>query len=428
MKSSFELVKREKNEVTFKMAIAAENFEDAINKAYDKNKNKYVVDGFRKGKAPKKIIEMKYGEGVFYDDAINIVFPSEYTEAVNELDLEPVDRPTIDVDEIGKEKNLSITVMVTVKPEVEVKNYKGIEAKKVEYNVTDEDVEKELKSIQERNARLINVDREAKEGDSVGIDYKGFIGEEQFEGGTAENQILVLGTGSYIPGFEEQLVGHKAGEEIDVQISFPEDYHENLAGKEAVFKVKINEVQEKEMPELDDEFAKDVSEFDTLEEFKKDTYEKQLKTAKDKAENEQKKVVLEKLIELTEVDIPQVMIEDQIDDMIKEFDFQLKYQGLDIENYLQYINKDMSGLREDMKEDALKKVKTRLAVETVASLEDIQASDEDMEQEIKKFADEYKTDVESFKSSLKPENYDYIHKELKYSKTIDFLVNNANLS
>jgi len=182
------------------------------------------------------------------------------------------------------------------------------------------------------------------------------------------------------------------------------------------------------MPELDDEFAKDVSEFDTLEEFKKDTYEKQLKTAKDKAENEQKKVVLEKLIELTEEDIPQVMIEDQIDDMIKEFDFQLKYQGLDIENYLQYINKDMSGLREDMKEDALKKVKTRLAVETVASLEDIQASDEDMEQEIKKFADEYKTDVESFKSSLKPENYDYIHKELKYSKTIDFLVNNANLS
>ncbi len=428
MKSSYEFVKKEKNEVTFKMEIGADNFEEAVQKAYERNKKKYIVDGFRKGKAPRKIIEMKYGEGVFYDDAINNLFPSEYTNAIEELKLEPVDRPAIDIEEIGKGKNLIISVMVTVKPEVVVKDYKGIEAKKVEYNVTDEDVDKEISFMQERNARLINVEREVQEGDSVTIDYKGYIGEEQFEGGTAENQILVIGSGSYIPGFEEQLIGHKAGEEVEVNVTFPEDYNPNLAGKEAVFKVHINQVQEKEMPELDDEFAKDVSEFDTLEELKKDIYEKQLKTAKDKAENEQKKAVLEKLIEQTETDIPEVMIEDQIDDMIKEFDFQLKYQGLDIENYLKYINKDMNGLKEDMRKDAELKVKTRLAVEAVSDLEDIQVSDEDMEDEIKKFADEYKTDVESFKKSLKPENYDYIKKDLKYTKTIEFLLDNAKLS
>lgn len=428
MKSNFNLVKKEKNDVVFKMEIGADTFEKAVQDAYNKNKGKYVVDGFRKGKAPRKIIEMKYGEDIFYDEAINQVFPETYMNAVEELELDPVDRPTIDIEEIGKEKNLVINVTVTVKPEVKVGNYKGIEAEKVEYNVTDEDIEKELKFVQERNARLINVDREAKEGDSVTIDYKGFVGEEQFEGGTADNQVLVLGSGSYIPGFEEQLIGHKAGEEVDVNVSFPEDYHPNLAGKEAVFKVNIKEVQEKEVPELDDEFAKDVSEFDTLEEYKKDILEKQEKTAKQKAETEQKTLVIDKLLEITEVDVPEVMVEDQVEDMIKEFDFQLKYQGLNIESYLKYLNKDMNQLKADMKEDALKKVKTKLAIEAVANAEDIEVTDEDVEAEIKKFAEEYKTDVETFKKSLQAENYDYIKKDLRYTKTIDFLVNNAKLS
>ncbi len=428
MKSSYKLVKKEKNEVTFRMEIGADTFEEAVKKAYEQNRKKYIVDGFRKGKAPRKIIEMKYGEGIFYDDAINNLFPTEYANAIEEIELEPVDRPAIDIEEIGKDKNLVISVTVTVKPEVIVKDYKGIEAKKIEYNVTDEDIEKEIKSMLERNARLINVEREAKEGDTVNIDYEGHIGEEQFEGGTAENQVLVIGTGNYIPGFEEQLVGHNAGEEVEVKVTFPEDYNPNLSGKEAVFKVKINQIQEKEIPELDDEFAKDVSEFDTLEELKKDIHEKQLKAAKEKAKTEQKKAVLEKLIEQTDTDIPEIMIEDQIDDMIKEFDFQLKYQGLDIENYLKYINKDMTGLREDMRKDAEVKVKTRLAVETVSNLENIQVSEEDMEEEIKKFAEEYKTDVETFKKSLKPENFDYIKKDLNYTKTIDFLLNNAKLS
>ncbi|MCG8485481.1 MAG: trigger factor, partial [Clostridia bacterium] len=245
MKSSYAFEKKEKNDVEFKMEIGAEKFEEAVKKAYQKTKHKYTADGFRKGKVPKKILEMKYGEGIFYDDAINILFPEEYTAAIDELGLDPVDRPSIDLEQIGKNENLILKVTVTVKPEITLGDYKGIEAKKVEYNVTDEDVDQEIQSMQERNSRLIQVDREVKDGDSVTIDYEGYVGDEQFEGGTAENQVLVIGSGSYVPGFEEQLIGHKAGDHVEVKVTFPEEYHENLAGKDAVFKVTIKEVQEK---------------------------------------------------------------------------------------------------------------------------------------------------------------------------------------
>ena len=428
MKSSYAFEKKEKNDVEFKMEIGAEKFEEAVKKAYQKTKHKYTADGFRKGKVPKKILEMKYGEGIFYDDAINILFPEEYTAAIDELGLDPVDRPSIDLEQIGKNENLILKVTVTVKPEITLGDYKGIEAKKVEYNVTDEDVDQEIQSMQERNSRLIQVDREVKDGDSVTIDYEGYVGDEQFEGGTAENQVLVIGSGSYVPGFEEQLIGHKAGDHVEVKVTFPEEYHENLAGKDAVFKVTIKEVQEKEMPELDDEFAKDVSEFDTLEELKNDLKEKQEKTKKQKAETEQKTLVLDKVLETTEVDVPDVMIEDQVDEMIREFEFQLQYQGLNLDSYLKYLNKEKSDLREDMKKDAEKKVKSRLALEAVSKQENIEVSDEDVETEIKRFADEYKTEVEEFKKSLKVENYDYIKKDLKITKTMEFLVNNAKLS
>ncbi len=428
MKSSYAFEKKEKNDVEFKMEIGAEKFEEAVKKAYQKTKHKYTADGFRKGKVPKKILEMKYGEGIFYDDAINILFPEEYTAAIEELELDPVDRPSIDLEQIGKNENLILKVTVTVKPEITLGDYKGIEAKKVEYNVTDEDVDQEIQSMQERNSRLIQVDREVKDGDSVTIDYEGYVGDEQFEGGTAENQVLVIGSGSFVPGFEEQLIGHKAGDDVEVKVTFPEEYHENLAGKDAVFKVTIKEVQEKEMPELDDEFAKDVSEFDTLEELKNDLKEKQEKTKKQKAETEQKTLVLDKVLETTEVDVPDVMIEDQVDEMIREFEFQLQYQGLNLDSYLKYLNKEKSDLREDMKKDAEKKVKSRLALEAVSKQENIEVSDEDVETEIKRFADEYKTEVEEFKKSLKAENYDYIKKDLKITKTMEFLVNNAKLS
>lgn len=428
MKSSYVLEKKEKNDVVFKMEIGAEKFEEGVKKAYQNTKHKYAADGFRKGKVPKKILEMKYGEGIFYDDAINIIFPEEYAAAIEELNLDPVDRPSLDLDQIGKNQNLILKVTVTVKPEVTLGDYKGIEAKKVEYNVTDEDIDKEIKFMQERNSRLIQVDREVKDGDSVTIDYEGFVGEEQFEGGTAENQVLVIGSNSYVPGYEEQLIGHKAGDDVEVKVTFPEEYHENLAGKDAVFKVKINEVQEKEMPELDDEFAKDVSEFDTLEELRKDIEEKQEKSKKQKTETEQKTLVLDKVLENTEVEIPNVMIEDQVDEMFKEFEFQLQYQGLNLDQYLTYINKEKSDLREDMKKDAEKKVKSRLTLEAISEKENVEVSDEDVESEIKKFAEEYKTEVEEFKKSLKAENYDYIKKDLKITKTMEFLVNSAKLS
>ncbi|NLK71812.1 MAG: trigger factor, partial [Clostridiales bacterium] len=236
MKSSFTFIKKEKNEVTFKMEIEASKFEEAIQKAYVKNKNKYAVDGFRKGKVPRKILEMKFGEDIFYEDAINILFPEEYTDAVEELKLEPIDRPMIDITEIGKGKNLVIEVEVTVEPEVELGDYKGIEAKKVEYNVTDEDVDNELLAMQDRNARLVNVDRGIVEGDSVLMDFKGFVDGEQIEGGTAESQRLLIGSGNFISGFEDQLIGHKAGEEVEVNVIFPEDYSPELSGKAAVFK------------------------------------------------------------------------------------------------------------------------------------------------------------------------------------------------
>lgn len=428
MKSSYVFEKKEKNNVEFKMEIGAEKFEEYVKEAYQKTKHKYTADGFRKGKVPKKILEVKYGEGVFYDEAINIMFPKEYLEAIEELKIEPVSQPGIDIEQIGKGQNLVIKVMVTVKPEVTLGDYKGIEVKKVEYNVTDEDIDKEIKSMQERNSRLILAEREIKDGDSINLDYKGFVGDEQFEGGTAENQLLVVGSNTFIPGFEEQLIGLKAGDEADVKVTFPEEYHEELAGKDAVFKVKINVVQEKQMPELDDEFAKDVSEFDTLEELKKDIAGKQEETKKQKAEAEEKSSVIEKVVENIEVDIPEVMIEDQVTEMIREFEFQLQYQGLNLETYLQYMNKELSAFKEEMKEDAEKKVKTKLMLEAVADQEKIEVSDEDIEEYIQKYAKEFGTEIEEFKSSLKDENFDYIKRELIIAKTIDFLVNNANLS
>lgn len=428
MKSSFTFIKKEKNEVTFKMEIKALKFEEAIQKAYEKNKNKYAIDGFRKGKAPRKILEMKFGEDIFYEDAINILFPDEYTEAVEELKLEPIDRPVIDITEIGKGKNLVIEVEVTVEPEVELGDYKGIEAKKVEYNVTDEDVDNELLAMQDRNARLVNVDRGIVEGDSVLMDFEGYVDGEQIEGGTAENQRLLIGSGNFISGFEDQLIGHKAGEEVEVNVTFPEDYSPELSGKAAVFKVNIKEVQEKKLPEIDDEFAKDVSEFDTLEELKKDILEKKIKSTKEKSELEQKEAVLEKILEVTKVEIPDIMIENKIDDLVRELDFQLKYSGLEMNTYLQYMNKDMGMLREELKENAVKQIKTRLAVEAIEKVENIDVNDEDIEKEIERVANEYKTDAEEFKQSLKPENYEYMKRQLRYNKTIDFLVDNAKLS
>ncbi len=420
------LISKEKNQAKFKMEFTAEEFENAAVGAYQMNKGKYAIDGFRKGKAPRKLIEAHYGEDVFFEDAINSMFSKAYPQALDVLGLDPVDRPSAEFDSVEKGKGFTATISVTVRPEFTVKDYKGVKVTKVEQNITEEDIEKELETLQQRNSRMVLVDRPAQNGDTVLIDYAGFVGDEQFEGGTAERQPLALGTGTFIPGFEEQLVGAVAGEERDVKVTFPEEYQSTeLAGKEALFKCKVHEIKELEKPELNDEFAKDVSEFDTLEELRKDSKEKLEKAAVSKAEYETKNAVLEKVFEANEVDIPEVMVEDQIDEMMQEFDQQLRYQGMDLQKYFEYLKKDPKEFREELRADAYKKVKTRLVVEAVAAAEKLEASEEDVEEELKAMAEQYKMEIDKLKEYMKAENYALVAKDIKMRKAVDFMFENA---
>ncbi|MGF7057436.1 trigger factor [Brassicibacter mesophilus] len=422
--------KKENNIVTLKIEVDAETFEKGIQQAYTKNRNKFNIPGFRKGKVPRKIIELNYGVGVFYEDAINIVFPEAYDKAIEEHKLEPVDRPVIDVDEIEKGKPVVFTAEVTVKPEVTLGEYKGIEAEKVEYNVTNDEVEAEIKKIQDKNARIIEAtDRPVKEGDTLTIDYAGYVGEDQFEGGTAQNQTLEIGSGRFIPGFEEQLIGKNKDEEVEVNVKFPEEYHaEELAGKDAKFMVTIHEIKEKELPELDDEFAKDVSEFDTLEELKNDIKGKLEKQAKDKEKAENENNVVEKVVELCQVDIPEVMIERQIDNDVNDFAYRLRYQGLDIDKYFELTNTKLEDLREQFKENAGKLVKVDLVLETISENEKIDATEEELNAELENIAKQYNQDAEKFKKNLGNDDLEYIKLGIIKRKTVEFLVNNAKLS
>jgi trigger factor len=420
------LISKEKNQAKFTMEFTSEEFDKAVSEAYQATKGKYAVDGFRKGKAPRKLIETHYGEDVFFEDAINNMFSKGYPEALETLGLYTVDRPSAEFDQIEKGKGFTVTITVTVRPEFTVKDYKGVKVAKVEHNITDEDIDKELESLQKRNSRLVLVDRPAQNGDTILIDYAGFVGDEQFEGGTAERQPLALGSNTFIPGFEEQLVGAAAGEERDVKVTFPEEYHSaDLAGKEAVFKCKVHEIKEMEKPELNDEFAKDVSEFDTLEELKKDSREKLEKSAESKAEYETKNAVLEKVYNANEIDIPDVMVEEQIDDMMQEFDQQLRYQGLDLQKYFEYLQKDPKDFREELRADAYKKVKTRLIVEAVADAEKLDATDEEVDAELQSMADQYKMELGKLKEAMKAENYAYVAQDVKMRKAVDFMFENA---
>lgn len=424
MKSTF--ISKEKNQVKFTMEFTAEEFEKAVIVAYQAGKGNYAIDGFRKGKAPRKLIETHYGEDVFFEDAINNMFSNGYPEALDELIIDPVDRPKADFDKVEKGQGFNVTVTVTVKPEFEVKDYKGVKVSKIEHNISDEDINKELETLQNRNSRLVLVERPAKDGDTVLIDYAGFVGEEQFEGGTAERQPLTLGSNTFIPGFEEQLMGTSAGEEKDVKVSFPTEYHsEALAGKEAIFKCKVHEIKEMEKPEINDEFAKDVSEFDTLEELKADSRVKLEKAAASKAELETKNAILEKIYQANEIDIPDVMIEEQIDDMMQEFNQQLKSQGLDLQKYFEYLQKDPKDFRVELKEDAYKKVKTRLLVEAVADAEKLEVTDEEVDSELKAMADQYKMELEKLMEVMHAENLSYIKKDIKMRKAVEFMFKNA---
>lgn len=426
MKATF--ISRENNDVKFTMEFTAEEFENAQIKAYQAAKDQFQIDGFRKGKAPRSIIEKHYGEGVFFEEAIDQLFRESYGEALKELDLEVVDAPAAEFSKIAKGEGFTITITVPCFPIIAVKDYQGVEIEKVSQEVKDEDIDNELKALQKRNARMILVERPAQDGDTVLLDYSGFVGDEQFEGGTAERQELTLGSGMFIPGFEEQLVGATPGEKRDVTVTFPAEYHaEELAGKEAVFHCLVHEIKEEQLPELDDEFAKDVSEHDTLEELKQATKERLETYAKSSAENQMKDAAILKVVEANEVEIPRAMVDDEIDRMANELDQQLRYQGMGLNQYLQFVGKDAAAFREELRPEAEKAVKTRIVLMGVVNAENITVTDEEREEELKRMAAQYQMEVDKLKEIIGEDNLGFLTKDLQVKKAIDFIYDNAKV-
>lgn len=425
-----ELVKKEGNKVTLKITVDNNKFEEAVNKAYNKTKGKYNIPGFRKGKAPKVVIETQYGKGVFYNDAIDMLFPEVYPEAIKELNIDPIDRPDLDIEEISKDNGLVMVVNVEVKPEFELGAYKGIEISKVDNTVSEEDVEARLNEMVNRNARLTSVEDKALEnGDTAVIDFEGFENGVAFEGGKCENYNLVIGSNTFIPGFEDQLVGKKAGEEVEVNVTFPEAYHaENLAGKPVVFNVKVNDVKVKEVPALDDEFAKDTTEFETLAELRADVKAKLEEQAKNAADAEMRNALVEKVSANTEVEVPEAMVQHQIDNMLMELNYQLQYQGLNLEQLLQMTGRGLDELREERRADAERLVKSSLVLEAIAEKENVEANDADVDAELEKMAAMYNMEVEKIKSSLRETDIEDIKGQIKIRKTLDLLVENATIA
>ena len=425
-----ELVKKEGNKVTLKITVDNNKFEEAVNKAYNKTKGKYNIPGFRKGKAPKVVIETQYGKGVFYNDAIDMLFPEVYPEAIKELNIDPIDRPDLDIEEISKDNGLVMVVNVEVKPEFELGAYKGIEISKVDNTVSEEDVEARLNEMVNRNARLTSVEDKALEnGDTAVIDFEGFENGVAFEGGKCENYNLVIGSNTFIPGFEDQLVGKKAGEEVEVNVTFPEAYHaENLAGKPVVFNVKVNDVKVKEVPALDDEFAKDTTEFETLAELRADVKAKLEEQAKNAADAEMRNALVEKVSANTEVEVPEAMVQHQIDNMLMELNYQLQYQGLNLEQLLQMTGRGLDELREERRADAERLVKSSLVLEAIAEKENVEANDADVDAELEKMAAMYNMEVVKIKSSLRETDIEDIKGQIKIRKTLDLLVENATIA
>ena len=425
-----ELIKKEGNKVTLKITVDNNKFEAAVNKAYNKSRNKYNIPGFGKGKAPRIVIETQYGKGIFYNDAIEILFPEVYPEAIKELDIDPIDNPDLDIEEISKDNGLVMVLNVEVKPEFELGNYKGIEIAKVENTLSDENVDAKLQEMVEKNARLVSVeDKALEDGDTAIIDFEGFENGVAFDGGKGENYNLVIGSNTFIPGFEEQLVGKKAGEEVEVNVTFPEEYHsQDLAGKPVVFNVKINDVKVKELSALDDEFAKDTSEFDSLDELKADVRAKLEEEAKNRADAETRNSVVEKVAENTEIEIPEVMIQHQIDNMLNELNYQLQYQGFGLQQLLEMTGRTMEELREERKEDAKKLVKSSLVIEAITKAEGIEATVEEFKAELEKMASAYNMEVEKIEASLRDADKEDIKGQIKIRKTIDLLVDNATIA
>lgn len=419
--------KQEGNEGLLTVEVSAEQFNEALDEAFKKVVKDVQLPGFRKGRIPRGMFEQRFGVESLYQDAVDIVLPEAYSNAVDEAGIEPVDQPEIDITQIEKGKELHFTAKVTVKPEVKLGDYKGLEVETVDVNVTDEDVEKDLDNQRQSLAELVVKEEGAIEnGDTVVMDFEGFVDGEAFEGGAAENHSLEIGSGSFIPGFEEQLIGKTTGEETEVEVTFPEEYHaENLAGQPATFKVKIHEVKAKELPEMDDEFAKDVDdEVETLAELK----EKTKKRLEEQKQNEADAAVRESLInqatENADIDIPQAMVDSELDRMVREFEQRLQQQGMTLEMYTQFSGQSEDQLKDQMKGDAEKRVQTNLVLEAIAQVENLEATDEDVQEELQSMADMYNLEMEQLTQMLGG-NTDAIKDDLKFKKAIDFLVDNS---
>ena len=426
MKSKVEKTKNA-NEVKVKITVEASKFDEAIKKVYFQSAKYFNIPGFRKGKAPMNIVEKYYGKEIFYEDAFNEVAPEVLEEAVKENNIEIVSRPDIDVTQIEKGKDLIFTAVFQTKPEVELGKYKGIEIPKIEYTVSDEDINHELGHMQEHNSRLISVeDRPVEKGDIAVIDFEGFVDGVAFEGGKAENHELEIGSNTFIPGFEDQIIGMKIDEEKDINVKFPDEYFsKDLAGKDATFKVKLHEIKKKELPELDDEFAKDVSEFDTLEELKKSIKDKIEKDNEQKQKYETEDAVIKAVCENIKVDIPSGMIESETEDMLKNIETRLSYQGLKLDQYLQIMGKTAEEVKKEYEPQAIEAVKSRLMLEAVVKAEKIEATEDEIVEKVKEMAKNYgKSDEEL----LKNENLrNYIKSGIETEKALDFLVKNAKM-
>lgn len=415
------------NEVKLSFEIEAEKFDEAMKKVYSKTSKYFNVPGFRKGKAPMQMVEKQYGASIFYEDTFNELVPEIYDEAIKANNVEAVSRPQIDIQQMEKGKNLIFTAIVQVIPEVKLGKYKGIELNKIEYNVSDEDIEHELGHMQEKNSRIVTVeDRPVEPKDITVIDFEGFVDGKAFDGGKAEKHELEIGSNTFIPGFEDQIIGMRIEEEKDINVKFPEEYFsKDLAGKDATFKVKLHEIKKKELPELDDEFAKDVSEFDTLDELKKSIKEKIEEENKNKEKYETEEEAIKIVCENTEIDIPSGMIELEIDNMIKDIEARLSYQGLKLEQYLQMMGKTESEMRTEFEEQAKRSVKSRLVLEAIATAEDTLPTDEEVTEKIKEMAKQYNRDEKELLENEQLKSY--LADSMKTEKAIDFIVKNAKI-
>ena len=412
------------NKVELEIEISAEEFEKAIQTVYNKTKNRFAVPGFRKGKAPRKVLEREYGENFFYEDALNEALPAALDAAIKEADIEVISRPEVELESVSKEQGAVLKAVCTVKPEVTIEGYKGIEVERVVDAVTDEDVDKRAQNLCERNSRLVTVeDRPAQNGDTVNIDFKGFKDDVAFEGGEAEGFELELGSGQFIPGFEDQIVGHNAGEEFDINVTFPEEYQvDDLKGAPAVFKIKLHEIKLKEVPALDDDLVKDSTEFETVEEYKADLRKKMEEAAEKRADSEVENKLFDAVVEKMQAEVPQEMYDERVNEMLQDLRSRLAPQGISIEDYFKYTGQSMDGAKRMYESQAKKQVDLRLALEKIVKLENLEATQEDIEAEYKRIADSYNMKMEHVKSALTDEN---VKADVLVGKAVELIKNSA---